>query len=280
MVQWRSVRQARVVEATRNFYGTLKVFDYNPEDPENQYYLLLHGATTHGMEFLAPDKAMRATTYYGVNSGVGLAIRNLPRPEGTRRLGLVGLGTGTLASYGKPGDYIRIYEINPAVQRLAKTRFEYLQRCPATVDVVMGDARLSMEREVAAGESQQFDLLALDAFSSDSIPVHLLTREAFGLYLKQLKPDGVLAVHTSNRYLDLRPVVERLAQEYGLTAATISVDDEPEWWVYRTTWILVTRNQALLDAPAIKDAADYPSETEKQRPLWTDDYASLYQILK
>ncbi len=278
--QWHSVREVSVLEETRNFYGTLKVFDYNPADPDNHYYLLLHGATTHGMQFVDPEKAMRATTYYGVNSGVGLAIQNAPRPEGQRRIGLVGLGTGTLASYGRPGDYIRIYEINPAVHRLATTRFEYLRRCQATVDVIMGDARLSMERELAAGEPQKFDVLALDAFSSDSIPVHLLTREAFGIYLKQLKPDGVLAVHTSNRYLNLRPVVERLAAEYGLKAATISIDDEPDWWVYRTTWILVTRNQAVLDVPAIKDVSDYPSESTKEKPLWTDDYASLYQILK
>src|SRR5581483_9185369 len=167
---------APLVDASRNFYGTLKVFDHNADDPENHYYLLLHGATTHGLQFTSDQRAMWHTTYYAETSGVGRAIKSLPRPPGQRRLGLVGLGTGTLASYGTPGDYLRIYEINPAVAKLARSRFTYLQRSPARIDVIMGDARLSMEHELAEHQSQQFDLLALDAFSSDAIPIHLLTR--------------------------------------------------------------------------------------------------------
>lgn len=279
ILQWNVDRGAKVVDASRNFYGTLKVYDYNADDPDNHYYLLLHGATTHGLQFVADENAMRHTTYYGETSGVGRAINHLPRPAGKRRIGLVGLGTGTLASYGTAGDYLRIYDINPAVERLARTRFTYLSRCPAKVDVIMGDARLSMERELAAGERQRFDLLALDAFSSDAIPVHLLTKEAIALYLQHLAPDGVLAVHTSNRYLDLRPIVERLALEHGLKVVTISEDDEPAYWVYRTTWILVTKNQEFLDQEAIDSVAYGPREKSKQAPLWTDDYASLYQIL-
>lgn len=280
IVNWRFSMGVDVVEASRNFYGTLKVYEYNPDIPEDRYYLLLHGATTHGLQFTAEKKAMRHTTYYGATSGVGRAIANLPRPAGERRIGLVGLGTGTLASYGTPGDYLRIYDINPAVERLARTRFSYLRRCPAKTDVIMGDARLSMEHELALKQPQHFDLLALDAFSSDAIPVHLLTKEAIAIYLEQLKPDGVLAVHTSNRYLDLRPVVERLAAEYGLTAVTIADDDEPESWVYRTTWILLTRNQEFLKVPAIADVSEAASAEPQTQPLWTDDHASLYQILR
>jgi SAM-dependent methyltransferase len=279
IVQWQRSRGGDVVEASRNFYGTLKVYDYDADDPEGRYLELLHGATIHGIQFVADDKAMRHTTYYGETSGVGLALRHLPVEAGHRRIGLVGLGTGTLASYGVAGDYLRIYDINPAVERLARTRFTYLRRCPARIDVILGDARLSMEKEVAAGEAQQFDLLALDAFSSDAIPVHLLTREALAIYLKELKPEGVLAVHVSNRYLDLQPVVERLASEYALQCATIS-DEEHEWWVYPTTWILLTKNQALLETEDISSVSETPVGDASAKPLWTDDYASLYGILR
>lgn len=277
VMQWREWEQ-RVVDRSRNFYGTLKVIEHNREFPDDHYYLLLHGATTHGLQLTAEAKTMWHTTYYAETSGVGRAIKSLPRPAGKRRLGLVGLGTGTLASYGTPGDYLRIYEINPAVERLARTRFTYLQRCPAKVDVVMGDARLSMERELAENQPQHFDLLALDAFSSDAIPVHLLTKESFAMYLQELAPDGVLAVHTSNRYLNLEPVVKRLAAEFGLTAATIADDDEPNWWTYRTTWILVTRNQELLESPDIAEVAEISHD--RPNPLWTDDHASLFAVLR
>ncbi|MEY4941606.1 MAG: hypothetical protein RIQ93_3341 [Verrucomicrobiota bacterium] len=268
-----------LLSASRNFYGTLKVFNYSADEPERNYHLLLHGATTHGMQFVSEERAMWHTTYYGEKSGVGLALAQLQEPG--RRVGLVGLGTGTLASYGRPGDYLRIYEINPAVEQLARTQFTYLERCPAKVEVVMGDARLSMEQELAAGQAQRFDLLALDAFSSDAIPVHLLTKEAFEIYLRQLKPDGVLAVHVSNRYLNLTPVVANLAAHFNLEMATIAEDNTEDWWVYRTTWILVTRNKAFLEAEAIRDATESPADTTPaMRGLWTDDHASLYEILK
>jgi spermidine synthase len=278
VVQWNSRESVRVLSATRNFYGTLKVFDYYPNDEEDHYHLLLHGATTHGLQFVKPEKSVLATTYYAESSGVGLAINHLP--DAPRRLGLVGLGTGSLAVYGRKGDYLRIYEINPAVQTLARTQFKYLDYCQAKLDVVMGDARLMMEHEVADGGSQKFDLLALDAFSSDAIPVHLLTKEAFEIYLKQIKDDGVIAVHISNRYLNLRPVVEKLAEHFKLEVVSISDDNEPEWWIYATTWMLVTKNKTFLENEKIRTAAE-PAETGNQaRPLWTDDFASLYSIMK
>jgi spermidine synthase len=144
----------------------------------------------------------------------------------------------------------------------------------------MGDARLMMERELEEKNPQQFDLLALDAFSSDAIPVHLLTREAFEIYFRQLKPEGVLAVHISNRYLDLRPVVEKLAAHFKVNVVTISDDNEPDWWIYATTWMLVTKDPEFLKGDRIRDVAEEPKSDNKSSPLWTDDYASLYSIMK
>lgn len=276
--QWLEKSSVPVLSATRNFYGTLKVFDYYAGDPEDNYHLLLHGATTHGLQFTAPEKSVLATSYYGENSGVGRAINRLP--QGPRKLGLVGLGTGTLATYARPGDTMRIYEINPEVERLAREQFKYLSHSPGKIDVAMGDARLVMEQEVAKGDLQGFDLLALDAFSSDAIPVHLLTKEAFAIYMKQIKPDGVIAVHISNRYLDLRPIVERLAAEFGLDVVSISDDDEPQWWVYATTWMILTKNKAILEHESIREKAEAPEPGKRQAPLWTDDFASLYSIMK
>ena len=278
VVQWNSRESIRVLSASRNFYGTLKVFDYYPNDEEDHYHLLLHGATTHGIQFVKPEKSVLATTYYADSSGVGIGINHLT--DGPRRLGLVGLGTGSLAVYGRKGDYLRIYEINPAVEKLARSQFKYLEYCQAKVDVVMGDARLMMEREVASQQEQKFDLLALDAFSSDAIPVHLLTKEAFQIYLKQIKPDGVIAVHISNRYLNLRPVVEKLAENFGLSVVSISDDNEPDWWIYATTWMLVTKNKAYLANDRIRDAAEAAETGTRNSPLWTDDFASVYSIMK
>jgi hypothetical protein len=277
VVQWRAKETTRVLSASRNFYGTLKVFDYYPTDEEDRYHLLLHGATTHGIQFVKPEKSVLATTSYAETSGVGLAITHLP--ETPRRLGLVGLGTGSLAVYGRKGDYLRIYEINPAVKELATSQFKYLDYCQAKVDLVMGDARLMMEKEVAEKRTQQFDLLALDAFSSDAIPVHLLTKEAFEIYLQQLRPNGVIAVHISNRYLNLRPVVEKLAAHFDMHVATISDDNQPDWWIYATTWVLVTKDKAFLENERIRDIADTP-EPDTRTPMWTDDFASLYSIMK
>jgi spermidine synthase len=271
--------RATAIQSSRNFYGVLKVYEYSADEENNHYKLLVNGVTTHGMQFMAPKQSMWHTTYYGENSGVGLAIGLLPENRG-RRLGFVGLGAGTLASYGRAGDRIRFYDINPAVVKLSDSVFSYVTRTPAKVDIVLGDARLSMERELAAGDAQHFDVLALDAFSSDAIPVHLLTREAFAIYFRQLDPDGVLAVHISNRYLNLRPVVEGLARELGLGVVTISDDNPKDWWVYRSTWMLVSRNQALLTNPKVIDEAVAAEEEDLREIVWTDDHASVFEIMK
>ena len=186
----------------RNFYGGLHIRDTVAEDTDEPVRRLTHGTITHGEQFLNPKLADQPTTYYGPNTGIGRTIYQEDL-KGPLRVGLIGLGAGTLAAYGRNGDYYHFYDINPLVVWLAKMQFTFLKDCKARVEISLGDARLSLERE----PPQDFDVLAVDAFSGDSIPVHLLTREAFALYFYHLKPDGVLAVHVSNKHLDLKPVV-------------------------------------------------------------------------
>jgi hypothetical protein len=274
-------RQARGsperIYCSRNFYGVLSVFEYSKQEPAWHYFLLQHGRITHGLQFVDPRQATWPTSYYGEGSGVNIAVQSLP--EGERRIGVVGLGTGTMAAFGRPGDYLRIYEINPEVQRLATSQFTYLTNCPAKVDVALGDARLSMEREAP----QQFDLLALDAFSSDAIPVHLLTREAFELYNRHLKTNGIIAVHISNHYLDLEPVVVNLARHFNYQLAMIDYDEDDEegqWWLYSSTWILLSPNKELFERPLIKLAKTSLNAKAAKIPLWTDDFTSVFQILR
>lgn len=263
------------VSASRNFYGVLTVYHHRKDDPLESYYLLQHGRITHGLQFTDPEQSKWPVSYYSPQSGVALALNaELPR---ARRIGVVGLGTGTLAAFGHPGDYVRFYEINPAVRRIATSPFSYVPNCTGKVEVALGDARLCMEREAPQG----FDLLALDAFSSDAIPVHLLTREAFELYQRHVKTNGVIAVHISNHYLDLQPVVENLAEHFHYKMAVIDYDESPEeWWLYSSTWVLLTRDAALLASPEIAAATVESKSSAKKPALWTDDFASLYQILK
>ena len=277
MALWRQVRQpdSERVFSTRNFYGVLTVYEHRPDEPDGHHFLLQHGRITHGLQFVDTKQASWPTTYYGAESGVGLALNALP--AGHRRIGLVGLGTGTLTAYAKPGDAFRIYEINPAVTRLASSRFTYLSNCQGKVEIAAGDARLSLEREAP----QQFDLLALDAFSSDAIPVHLLTQEAFALYGRHLKTNGVLAVHISNHYLDLEPVVVNLARRFDYKLAKIDYDEtNKDWWLYSSTWLLLTHNKEFLSSTAISAAASPACTPSNKVPLWTDNFASLFQILK
>ncbi len=277
-VQVRAARR-EAASLSRSFFGVLSVFDLRRDEPAERYLLLTHGRIVHGLQFTDRARAVAPTTYYGPSSGVGLAIDSLPwqRP---RRIGLVGLGAGTLAAYGRAGDTLRIYEINPQVVQLARTRFTYLARCPARVEIVLGDARRSLEREWADGRPQDYDLLALDAFTSDAIPVHLLTVEAFALYARHLRPDGILAVHVSNRYFDLEPVVARLARQLGLACVAVN-DDGADWWVYPTDWVLVAKDPRVLRRPLIRAGADLGGAAPAGRaPLWTDDYASLAGVLK
>lgn len=263
------------VALSRNFYGALSVFEFDKDDPESRHYALVHGRITHGIQAIDSPDTQKPTSYYGNDSGVGMALTAFPRQE-NRRIGVIGLGTGTMAAHGKSGDVIRIYEIDPAVRDLAKSRFTYLSHSEAEIEIVMGDARLSMESEAP----QEYDILVVDAFSSDAIPVHLITREAFEVYLKHLKFDGVIAAHISNRHLDLMPVFQTLAKEFDFEAQLVSnsADDDP-WWAYYSDWMLITKNKAFLNHQLIWDEAYEPVEPSEDFRLWTDDYSSLFAVM-
>ena len=212
--QWEAWDREGGLLRVRNFYGVMSVKERYPQKPEWRGLALYHGRTLHGFEHTLPAMRGRPTTYYTEDSGVGRALTAV-RGAAPLRVGLVGLGVGTLAAYGKKGDYFRFYEIDADVVRLAREYFSFLPQCAATVDVVAGDARLSLERE----PPQQFDVLVLDAFSGDAIPVHLLTAEAFVVYLRHLRADGVIAVHISSRYVDLVTVVTAMARHFELESA-------------------------------------------------------------
>jgi spermidine synthase len=221
-----------------------------------------------------PDQRKRITTYYGETSGVGRAILAAGL-KGPVRVGVIGLGAGTLAGYGRAGDSFRLYEINPQVIDLATKQFSYVTDSRAKVEMSIGDARLSLERE----PSQGFDVLAVDAFSSDSIPVHLLTVEAFETYFRHLKPGGILAVHISNRYLDLKPVLREAAAKFGRPARLFDEDSDEERGVYGSTWVLISDDPKTFERAPLESAAE-PLETDKPVRLWTDDYSDLWRILK
>jgi len=194
----------------RNFYGVVRVQQSGSPGQALYNYRLVHGITVHGFQFPLPDQRALATTYYSPQSGVGLAILHHPKYGANMRVGVLGLGIGTLATFGQPGDVYRFYEINPVVIHLMEGQggyFSYLKDRRASIEVVSGDARLSLEQELAQGHPQDYDVLVLDVFSSDSIPVHLLDQEAFSLYLQHLQTGGILAINISNRYLNLVPVV-------------------------------------------------------------------------
>jgi SAM-dependent methyltransferase len=254
----------------RNFYGALRVSDTGQAERRT----LVHGTIIHGEQYLAPERKCWPTTYYGEKTGAGLAIA-ATRDEGPQRVGVIGLGVGTLAAYGKPGDYYRMYEINPLVIKVANSEFSFLQECGAAIDVVLGDARLSLEREPA----QQFDVLLVDAFSGDSVPVHLLTREVFAQYFRHLKPDGIVAVHTSNKYLDLAPIVRLGADFHSKQAVRVDSEKDEGRGVYSASWVLISTRPDFLALETIKDVAKEIPVTPWVRP-WTDDYSSLYPILK
>jgi MFS family permease len=261
---------------TRDFYGTLRVKDTDPGQP-NATRTLVNGVIMHGEQYLSPDRRKEATSYYGDTSGVGRALKILGAASPAIRVGVVGLGAGTIASYGRHGDFYRYYEINPQVVEIARRDFSFLgdaEARGAKVETALGDARLTMEREAPRG----YDLLAIDAFSSDSIPVHLITREAMEVYLRHMKPDGIIAFHTTNRFLRLAPVVKRIAEQLGLQVTLID-DDARDSDLSSTDWVLVTRSKSLLQKPEI---ARYSSNIDDipGLPVWTDDFNNLFQILK
>src|SRR3984885_13564487 len=260
----------------RNFYGVLHIRD-DLSTAEDEYSLrtLFHGTINHGSQILDEALRYKTTAYYGEHSGVGRAIRALER-RGPVRIGVVGLGAGVLSNYGRTGDFYRIFEINPLVENIAPTQFSFYPHLPADKRILMGDARLTMERM----DSLQLDLLAVDAFSSDAIPVHLLTREALAVYFRHLKPDGILALHISNRYLDLEPVCEKGAELFHKQAMTVYDEGAEAPYLSTSNWVLVTSDTTIFLDNIFDDSMITPSKPRKGFRAWTDDYSNVFQILK
>jgi hypothetical protein len=263
------------IDNERNFFGVLTIWEQAWDNPDEHTLLMQHGTTFHGLQFQLPEKRHISTAYYAPDSGIGITLRNMPKQE-DRRIGIVGLGVGTIAGYGGETDTVRFYEINPEVQRLARKYFTYLDDSQAAIEVVLGDGRLSMERE----KSQDYDVLVLDAFSSDAVPTHLLTAEAMEIYLKHLADDGVLAFHISTMHLDLHSVIWKLAEHFGLETAWIeSYEDEREG-ALASDWILLARDGDFLDSKVIRDVDSSPKYRRKDVKLWTDDHINVLEILR
>jgi SAM-dependent methyltransferase len=270
---WEMVDGYRVV--ARNFYGLLRVEDEgNPRMDEDASRQLIHGTINHGEQFLREPYRRQPVTYFCPQSGIGLAMQ---AQEGwPRRIGILGLGCGTLAAYGRPGDTFRIYEINPLVLDIARTEFTYLRDTPARVEVVLGDGRLVLESE----PSQQFDLLVMDAFSGDSVPVHLITLEAFRTYFRHLKPGGILAVNITNKYLDLEPVVERAAAAFGKAALVYDyTPGDADFLCFECSWTLIMDGATAAAHPGLQHAGQV---LRQERPFraWTDDFSNMFGILR
>lgn len=266
----------------RNFYGVIRVREMVPVGSTEEAYVMSHGITVHGIQFVDPELRNAPTTYYVPRSGVGLAILSHPCYGKGQHVGMLGVGAGTLVVYARPGDTYRLYEINPVVVDLAEGQenyFSFINDSQADVMMVLGDARISLERELAEGHPQNFDVLVLDTFSSDSIPVHLITKEAFALYLEHLAPDGIIAAHITNLHLDLQPVFWQLSQYYGLHMARVNYSGDSSGG-YASHWILLARDPTLLEIPAIQGHMVNLDDYSTNIKLWTDDYSNLFQILK
>jgi hypothetical protein len=285
---WLNIAYHRgTLVAVRNFYAALRVkqsFGY----PGSVVRTLSNGAIEHGTQIYASDELRRTpTTYYALDSGVGLALRFCcPGPDASgegsghgsvrpRSIGVIGLGAGTLAAYGRPGDRIRFYEINPAVIPIARNVFTYIRDSAAQIDIVEGDARTSLNRE----PPQHFDVLVVDAFSGDAIPLHLLTAQALALYRRHLAPGGILAFHISNQHVDLEPAIALLAQSAGMQALRVSSAPNSDLGEYSAKWVLVADNPAFFAQPEVA-AAGHPAAFLPGLRLWTDDYSSLLPVLR
>jgi hypothetical protein len=275
-VAWQSLGGA--VEHVRSFYGIVHVEEHDPVG--GPIMRLRHGRIIHGTQYQTEDRAREPTAYYGRSSGIGLAIEHHPKRETGLRIGVVGLGAGTLAAYGQAGDVLRFYELNPDVIRLAGREgrtFTFVRESEADVEIVGGDARVALEAELARGAPQRFDVLAIDAFSSNAIPAHLLTREAVAVYLAHLDPGGILALHITNRHVDLEPVVRGLAEHFGLTHVFVAGIGGAITW--KSDWALLSRDPARLEVPEIEEAAS-TEPSAAPVAVWTDDYSNLLSRLR
>jgi spermidine synthase len=274
IIMLRVVTARETLLQTRNFYGTLRVKQTNMPAAVQPVRLLLHGTIQHGTQLFAPGMSRIPTTYYAPDSGVGLALDQCCG-SAPRRIGVIGLGTGTIAAYGRPGDQMRFYEINPLVRPIAQGLFTYLRDSHAQITFAEGDARSSLNRE----QPQRFDVLVIDAFSGDAIPLHLLTTEAMQVYRKHLAPGGILAFHVSNQYLNLGPEIALLADSADMEARAVDSEENTARGEYRATWILASQNRAFWELDPVASRVTTASPVSSLH-AWTDDYSSLLPILR
>ena len=254
------------ISVARNFYGSLRVEGFR------ESFVLKHGQIRHGHQFRDAERRKLPTSYYGYNSGCGLVLKQ-HLPDQPMRVGVIGLGAGTLATYSRPGDYYRLYEINPQVVDMAREFFTYLTEAEGRLETVIADGRIALERE----EPQHFDVLVLDAFSGDAIPTHLLTRECGKLYLKHLNDDGILAVHVTNRHVNLKPVCNGLAKEFGLSSVAVISEREPDLGTSQATWVLLSRSDKALSEIDFGHSVSLPLGEESI--LWTDHFSNLLSVM-
>ncbi len=274
-----AVGENRLLVKSRNFYGVVSIRE-SDQGSANWHRDMWYGAVRQGGQMMSPILRQHPTTYFGPNSGAGIALRLHPArgEKAGIRIGAVGLGVGTLASYAMPHDQIRFYEINPQVLGYAKEYFSYLNQCPAELEVVLGDARLSLAKEAASDPGARYDVLLIDAFISDAIPVHLLTREAMELYWQRLETNGILAVHVTALHADFSPVVRDLAHAAGKTVLRVE-DPGKERAVSPSVWILITSNSRFLALPELQRFRSLQPKP-LTHSLWTDDHTNLLPYLK
>jgi SAM-dependent methyltransferase len=259
--------------AIRNFYGSLRVRQ-SIQYPAATVRTLLNGTIQHGTQIFSPELRHTPTTYYADRSGVGVALHQCC-PGRARKIGVIGLGVGTIAAYGQPGDHVVFYEINPAVPAIAQNLFTYLRESAATIDIVEGDARTSL----AAEAPQHFDVLVIDAFSGDAIPLHLLTTQAVALYRRHLAPGGILAFHISNQHVNLEPEIDLLAKAASMQAMRVSSGAHEETGEYTATWMLLSGNADFFKLPAVANRVERPVDDPRIH-VWTDDYSSLLPLVR
>ncbi len=273
-----------VAHVSRNFYGTLRVrAEFRGEGPlRTARYSLMHGSIVHGFQFSRTKYRYMPTAYFAEGSGVGRAIRSHPRYESDQpfRMGVVGLGIGTLAAYGRDKDYIRFYELDPAVVELARNTnfFTYVSDSPAGIDYKIGDGRLALERELESNGPMSYSILVLDAFSGDAIPIHLITREAFGLYLQHLAPGGIIAANGTNRHVDLTPLGKAIADHFGLAYRVVLYKGDGKATM-DSTWLLFSPDEEALNRPLLANALQLDTSKIEPVPLWTDQYSHLFGLM-
>ena len=273
-VAWESEEDDTIIMRTRNFYGVLTVTEDELEAPPHERLRSLkHGGILHGAQYRNDARAMTPLSYYGRGSGIAYAFQALQHKPALR-IGVVGLGAGTIAAYGRATDTIRFYEINPQMMQIAQQYFTFLTKSPATITLVEGDARLSLARETA----QHFDLLILDAFSGDAVPTHLLTQEAFAIYLQHLAPGGMLAALIASDYFDLTPVLRGIAHVFHLHGVLMTSEDDEALALESTAWIMLSRSAEVFQGGDLRERGE-PLETSDRVEYWTDDYHNLFRLL-